>query len=71
MKLIINIEKYRETLKDLNIRNYRVYLNEMIEFILIFQFINMIIIDIDKNNHEYNVIFAKKMLFIEDNFIYS
>src|SRR5947207_14230937 len=36
LKLIINIEKYNEILKDLNIRNYQVYLNEMIEFILIF-----------------------------------
>ena len=66
LKFIINIEKYHEILKDLNIRNYRVYLNEMIEFILIFQFINMIIIDIDKSNHECDIIFAKRMFFVED-----
>ena len=71
LKLIINIEKYHETLKDLNVRNYRVYLNEMIEFIFIFQFINMIIIDIDESNHECDIIFAKRMLFIEDDLVYS
>ena len=31
----------------------------------------MIIIDIDKNNHEYDVIFVKKMLFVKDDLIYS
>ena len=31
----------------------------------------MIVIDIDKSNYEYDIIFAKKMLFIEDDFIYS
>ena len=36
LRFIINIEKYHEILKDLNIRNYQVYLNEMIEFIFIF-----------------------------------
>ena len=31
----------------------------------------MIIIDIIENNHEYNIIFAKRMFFVEDNFAYS
>ena len=70
LKLIINIEKYHEILKDLSIRNYQVYLNETIEFILIFQFINMIIIDIDESNHEYDIIFAKKIFFVENDFTY-
>ena len=70
LKFIINIKKYYKILKDLNIKNHQIYLNEMIEFIFIFQFINMIIIDIIKNNHEYNIIFIKKISFIEDNFIY-
>ena len=70
LKLIINIEKYREILKDLSIRNYRAYLNETIESILIFQFIDMIIIDIDENNHECNIIFAKRILFVENDLIY-
>src|SRR5437773_9060345 len=39
LRFIINIEKYREILKDLSIKSYQVYLNEMIESILIFQFI--------------------------------
>ena len=43
----------------------------MIESIFIFQFINMIIIDIDESNYEYDVIFAKRILFVEDDFIYS
>ena len=30
----------------------------------------MIIIDIIENNHEYNIIFMKRIFFIEDNFIY-
>src|SRR5438552_892870 len=66
LKFIINIEKYREILKDLSVKSYRIYLNKSIEFILIFQFIDMIIIDIDKSSHEYDVIFVKRMLFIED-----
>src|SRR5947207_4433084 len=36
LRFIINIEKYREILKDLSIKNYQTYLNEMIESILIF-----------------------------------
>src|SRR5436190_7439377 len=71
LKFIINIKKYYKILKDLSIKNYQIYLNEMIEFILIFQFIDMIIIDINESNHEYDIIFAKKMLFIENDFIYS
>ena len=31
----------------------------------------MIIINIDENNHEYDIIFAKRIFFIEDDFIYS
>ena len=38
----------------------------MIEFIFIFQFINMIVVDIDKSNHECDIIFAKRMFFVED-----
>ena len=71
LRFIINIEKYRKILKDLSIKSYRIYLNEMIEFIFIFQFINMIIIDIDESNHECDIIFAKRMLFIEDDLVYS
>src|SRR5947207_3398086 len=67
LRFIINIKKYHEILKDLSIKNYQVYLNEMIESIFIFQFIDMIIVDIDESNHEYDVIFAKRMLFIKDN----
>src|SRR5438552_3845427 len=36
LKLIINIKKYHEILKDLSIKNYQVYLNEIIESIFIF-----------------------------------
>src|SRR5947207_10167546 len=36
LKFIINIERYREILKNLNIKNYQIYLNEIIEFIFIF-----------------------------------
>jgi len=46
-------------------------LNEIIESIFIFQFIDIIIINIIENNHEYNIIFAKRISFIEDNFVYS
>ena len=31
----------------------------------------MIIINIDKSNYKYNIIFAKKIFFIENNLIYS
>ena len=31
----------------------------------------MIIIDIDKSNHEYDIIFVKRISFIKDNLIYS
>ena len=71
LKLIINIEKYREILKDLSVRSYRACLNEAIESILIFQFINIIIIDIDENSHECDIIFAKRMFFIENDLTYS
>src|SRR5947207_6823127 len=63
LRLVINIEEYREILKDLSIKSYRIYLNEVIESIFIFQFISMIIIDIDESNHECDVIFAKRMSF--------
>ena len=36
LKFIINIEKYREILENLNIKNYQIYLNEAIESIFIF-----------------------------------
>ena len=71
LKLIINIKKYHEILKDLSIKNYQTYLNEMIKSILIFQFINIIIININESNYEYNIIFAKRIFFIENNLIYS
>ena len=71
LRFIINIEKYHEILKDLSIKSYQTYLNKTIESILIFQFINMIIINIDESNHECDVIFAKRMLFVEDNLVYS
>ena len=31
----------------------------------------MIIVNIDENNHEYDIIFVKRMFFIEDDFAYS
>ena len=71
LRFIINIEKYREILKDLSVRSYRACLNEAIESILIFQFINIIIIDIDENSHECDIIFAKRMFFIENDLTYS
>ena len=70
LKFIIDIEKYHEILKDLSIKSYRICLNEMIEFIFIFQFINMIVVDIDESNHEYDVIFAKRIFFIKDDLVY-
>ena len=66
LRLVIDIEKYRETLEDLSVRSCRACLNEAIESILIFQFIDMIIVDIDESSHECDVIFAKRMLFVED-----
>ena len=71
LRLIIDIEKYREILKDLSIRNYRICLNEAIESILIFQFIDMIVVDIDESNHECDVIFAKRIFFVEDDLVCS
>ena len=71
LRFIIDIEKYHEILKDLSVKSYRIYLNEMIESIFTFQFIDMIIVDINESNHECDVIFAKRMLFVEDNLAYS
>src|SRR5947207_15179629 len=51
LRLVINIEEYRKTLKDLSIKSCRIYLNETIESILTFQFISMIVVDIDESNH--------------------
>ena len=70
LRFIIDIEKYHEILKDLSIKSYRICLNEMIEFIFTFQFINMIVVDIDESNHEYDVIFAKRIFFIENDLVY-
>ena len=66
LKLIIDIQEYREILEDLSVKSYRICLNEAIESILTFQFIDMIVVDIDESSHECDVIFAKRMLFIED-----
>src|SRR5436190_19679137 len=52
LKLVIDIEEYHKTLKDLSVRSCRACLNEAIESILIFQFIDMIVIDIDESSHE-------------------